>query len=321
MSSGIRPSTYAGELYPEDPEKLSTLLITLLDEDFVCMKEKRTHRAAFVPQSSLHCAGRISGKAYSTLFKGLDSRIKRIVIIAPMKQKPSGRIKTTPFSSAETPLGTVLFDTEKINLLTKNETLFEKMDGKREEKEFAVEIQLPLLRYIFNRTEYSVPILPLYVSSWPSEEQTKMLKSLSSTSFFLIVSDVCHYGSVFRYAPAEPELKGTIMLLRGKDDIKKHEHRGVKKQKIASMVEEINMLCLHYICLNSLDFFIEYMSKAGNNIPGLFGILLFLRLEIQGRWTLLAYGSSRELLSEKDVSVSYAAMAFTQTPRGAASSE
>ena len=106
-------------------------------------------------------------------------------------------------SEAETPLGNIRIDTDTVDRLTTDHPkLFKKLDAKLASVEHSVEMEFPILKFIFGEKDFKiVPILIGLVDEKLISSIAGALRELADDEriLFVISSDFCHWGKWYGY--------------------------------------------------------------------------------------------------------------------------
>lgn len=168
--------------------------------------------------------------------------------------------------------------------------------------EHSLEMQFPFLKYVLDKRQEDVRIVPILVGH-PSRQELSQLADVLYThlikegTIMLVSSDFCHWGQSFEYAPELSSFKTETGALH--DRIKRLDECGM--QAIEAGPE---------------NFFL-HLETTGNTICGREAIRLALELVQKGTlkdgcWKWLHYSQSSQLTSPKSTSsqVSYVSGAY-----------
>ena len=232
-----RPATHAGSWYLSDASKLSVDLDAYLISNlssigmFGADAVVDAHALISPHAGYTHC-GMTAGVAYAA-FACTNRPLSRLILLGPSHKFS---LKGCGISSAKeytTPLGKVPIDHPSVSSLSSAEG-FRLLTRAEDEAEHSLEMQMPLLvralqwrwkaqqegkvvsasfLMIATRPPHDAPIdpsitiLPILVGRERDfgETASKLLPYFSTPSTFCIISsDFCHYGSRFDYCPAFP---------------------------------------------------------------------------------------------------------------------
>jgi AmmeMemoRadiSam system protein B len=222
-------------------------------------------------------------------FLSIDpSHYSRVFVLGPSHRLAINYCALPDATSAETPFGELPIDVSvSQNLLSNFPNLFRKLDRPTFENEHSMEMQFPLLKYVFGKKD--ITIIPIMVGDL-SLQQTKDVAAIlreftdDEGTLVIISSDFCHWGKNYRYTFL-PD--GTLPVY----------------QKI----EQIDRSAALLIGRGDADKFAKFLSETGATICGRNAILIAMGLYDQYRAEFPAYSQSSRAISEEDSSVSYLA--------------
>lgn len=242
-------------------------------------------RAIIVP----HAGYRFCAKTAMHAFAQVNPELyDRAIVIGPSHRVPIPCCTIADATSAETPYGPIPFDTELAQtLLKKYSNLFEKLDIPTAEVEHSMEMEFPLLKYIFKDKPFK--IVPIMVGSIKNEKCTEVAAALEkecgdSRTLYVISSDFCHWGARFHFQYL-PDVPGKIY------------------QKIEAMDREATK---HIASCNPTNFE-TYLDRTKNTICGRKAILIMMRIFKQFKSQFPDYTHSSNITSNDDSCVSYMA--------------
>ncbi|HBC86150.1 MAG TPA: hypothetical protein DCZ94_04260 [Lentisphaeria bacterium] len=286
-------STLAGRWYPADKAELTKLLDGLYSK--AEGKELKDVIALIQP----HAGYQYSGRTAFCGIKSLDRTCKRIVIIGPTHYLPMSNVFSVPrYDSFETPLGKVAMDTEFIDKLLKEKSLFKDIPEALT-NEHSVQIQVPLLQYDFTIKNQkskieNPPGFPKIVFIIAGEcsletinEAGRIIKGLmDSETLLLISSDFTHYGASFGFVPF--------------------------KDNIPEKLKELDTSVYDFIEKKDSGGFLKYIKDTGDTVCGNMPIATALAmLPENSKCIKLYYTTSGEISGDYRNSVSYFSIAFT----------
>lgn len=137
----------------------------------------------------------------------LSEATKTVIVIGPSHTRYfENQVKLSQFDSLQTPLGNLQVDTEGIEkLIDQDSYLFSKSDMTMELKEHSLEMQYPVLKYLFDEMNLvHTKVIPLVISHFDGEELqrlvTLLFKVVDPKSTSIVVScDFTHWGGHFEY--------------------------------------------------------------------------------------------------------------------------
>eukprot|EP00792_Barthelona_sp_PAP020_P013080 TRINITY_DN807_c0_g1_i1.p1 TRINITY_DN807_c0_g1~~TRINITY_DN807_c0_g1_i1.p1 ORF type:complete len:285 (+),score=88.64 TRINITY_DN807_c0_g1_i1:163-1017(+) len=281
-----RPTSHAGSWYPNDPQRLKSMIEQYLEVDYrTNLKAIICPHAGFI--YSAPCAGHSFGQVDPNAFDN-------ICIIGP-SHRAYVSAAVSMFDEYETPLGSMRLNKEIVDKLLESPH-FSPLSTDADITEHCLELQLPFLAYIFKERLDSVKIIPILLGDVkPRLLAPALLEVLDERTLVVISSDFCHYGARnFDFAP-KPK----------------------NNQKVFELIENLDRQGIDLICDNDFRGFKEYLGKTGNTICGKIPILLLLALfelkypKVRGE--LLDYQQSSRIqkYSFNESSVSYAAVSFS----------
>jgi len=198
MDSTIRVASHAGSWYKNDPKLLAKEI-----GDYLSKSEKleqyNSLKSIIVPHAGYRHCGPTAGKSFININ---PSNYDRVVVLGPSHHKYFEACGLTPFESFETPFGNVKVDTETINKLLTNKKLFNTLSQTTDVKEHSIEMEMPFLKYIFNKKDFSlIPIMVGHNDFKINVEIGKALYDLyeDPKTLFVISSDFCHWGQKFGF--------------------------------------------------------------------------------------------------------------------------
>lgn len=283
----LRPATHAGSWYSKSPEKLAKEVSDWLgaSKDSIELS-----RFAIGPHAGYRFCGPVLGFTYSSL----PPDITKIVIMGPSHFKYFKGLRTTHFSSFETPLGAVDIDVDVVDELLENESktaTIQLLDEGSDLKEHSWEMHLPFIKAVAPNAK----LVPLLFGAGSrdldqlSSASVTLLKKLFSdpTCAFVVSSDFCHWGDGFDYTPFAD-----------------------RAPLIYKFIQKLDEQALDVLASGSSKNWAEYIKKTKNTICGEKPIGFLLKLgEESGtplKFKSLNYRQSSKVREAYDMSVSYA---------------
>jgi AmmeMemoRadiSam system protein B len=241
-------------------------------------------RAIVVPHAGYRYCVQTSMHAFAQLRPELYDRV---FVLGPSHSTPIACCTIADATSAESPLGPIPFDTDAVAaLLAEHPKLFEKLDRRTAEIEHSLEMEFPLLKFVFQAAPFK--IVPIMVGSiGPAkccEVAAALKKFAEPRTLFVISSDFCHWGDRFRYTYL-PEVPGEVW------------------QKI----ERLDRWATERISTGDPAEFACYLDETRNTICGRHPILIMMHLFPGSRIEWPHYSQSSNITSRHDSSVSYMA--------------
>ncbi|OHT13043.1 Protein MEMO1 [Tritrichomonas foetus] len=281
LANAILHASHMGTWYPAG-NQLTTMFDKAYSAASVSSSQKLV-RAIIVPHAGYSFCIRTSMNA----FKSIDpSLYDRVFVLGPSHQIPIRYCTIADASSAESPYGDIPFDVEVAeHLLNKFPSLFKKLDCRTAEIEHSLEIEFPILKYIFREKPFTlVPIMVGSISYKMCEKVAEALSEYASDprTLFVISSDFCHWGARFGYQYL-PEGDGKIY------------------QKITQLDKE----AADMIATGDSLKFKSYIDKTQNTICGRLPIMIMMHMFGEMEAEFPAYSLSENITSKYDSSVSY----------------
>ncbi len=279
-------STLAGRWYPADKEQLSKMLGELYAK--AEGKENKDIIALIQP----HAGYQYSGKTAFCGLRSLPGTYKRIVIIGPTHSHSMRNVYCVPkYDSFETPLGKVQMDTEFIDRLLKEKSLFKDIP-EAFANEHSVQIQVPLLQYAWEKRKADdFPKIVFIIAGQCSFETMKeaggiLSKMMDADTLLLVSSDFTHYGPNYDYVPF--------------------------RENIPEKLKELDLGAFSTIEKKDAAGFLKYVADTGDTICGYMPIATVLTmLPGESKCIKLDYTTSGEVVGDYRNSVSYFSIAFT----------
>ncbi|GAA6039312.1 hypothetical protein JCM8097_003257 [Rhodosporidiobolus ruineniae] len=209
-SSTTRNASHAGSWYTDDGDKLDQQLSAWLaatenpkESDPLKETPVKGCKAIIGPHAGYSYSGPAAAFAYRSIDVG---KIKRVFVLGPSHHYYLDGCALSQCSKYETPIGDLPLDRATIAELEATGK-FELMDQGTDEDEHSLEMHLPYIRKVFEGRD--IQIVPILVGAIAtSKEQTYgalLAPYLADPStFFVISSDFCHWGTRFRYTHYHP---------------------------------------------------------------------------------------------------------------------
>ena len=292
MKSTIRQASHAGDWYDDDPKQLSKELSNYLSASKQ-YSESNSLKSIIVPHSGLEYGGPVAAKAFINVNPAI---FDRVVILGPSHYEYFKGCGLTSFKKFETPFGDVDVDTETVNNLLGDSKNFFSFPQSCDVQEHSIEMEMPFLKYIFNKKKFS--IVPMVVGDGNLNNNIQLGKCLydlyeDPKTLFVISSDFCHWGRDFDYT-----------------------YYNKKFKNIWESTEDLDKQALDIISEMNPKKFDDYMKKTKNTICGSKPITIVLSIieEYQKRhqdkkisFDTAGYSQSEKVKSMNGSSVSYAA--------------
>ncbi|KAH0790680.1 Protein MEMO1 [Histomonas meleagridis] len=276
-------ATHMGSWYPTG-SKLTSMLQKAYEDATVTQQPGRL-RSIIVPHAGYAYCVQTSMHA----FKAIDpTQFNRVFVLGPSHHLPISYCTIADANIAESPFGNIPIDTEVAkNLTTKYPSLFKKLDIKTAEIEHSMEMEFPLLKYIFKDIEFSiVPIMVGHISFDVCKSVAEALQEYAADprTLFVISSDFCHWGARFGY-----------------------QHLPDGDGRIYERIEQLDREATEMIATGDPGKFEAYLKRTKNTICGRFAITVMMNLYPEMRAEFPHYSQSSKVMSMRESSVSYMA--------------
>ena len=292
----VRPATYAGTCYPDDPDELRELLDEYLENPGLA-PDSPAPVGVFVPHIDPRVGGHIYGPAYNALRK---SDADTFVILGVPHYMNYDRFMFSRMDF-DTPLGVLPTDTEFIERFREKLSFDLTEDEIAHRQEHSIEFQAIFLRHVFpDRDIRIVPVLTSalfeYVESGEGNADadnflTELYETLAETGkelgrkvAWVASVDFCHIGKKFGDSfPAAEKL----------EEIREHDEKLIEQ-----MIRP------------DAEGFLQRLVDVRNRfrVCGTSPMYAFLRSVQPARGTLLGYDQWDE--TEQESAVSFASLAF-----------
>lgn len=286
------PATHAGSWYPRG-KPLTNMLTSAFETATVNESAKGKVKAIVVPHAGYEYC--ISTSTYA--FKSIDpSNFNRCIIIGPSHRIYITHCTIADATTFETPYGEIPFDTQSAEHLTKEHPkLFKKLDIKTASAEHSLEMECPILKFLFDQKNKSFSVLPIMIGSINDKTAKEVASALAPIvndpqTLLVVSSDFCHWGNDFEYTYLPKDAKGTI-----NEKIEALDREGMKN-----------------ISTCDVSKFAEFIDRTGDTICGEVPIKIAMQA-IDGKYNVEwpHYSqSSPNLRSQRESCVSYAAGIF-----------
>ncbi|GAA5891600.1 hypothetical protein JCM6882_004525 [Rhodosporidiobolus microsporus] len=334
-STSTRQASHAGSWYTDNARKLDEqlsgwLAATEKPQEGDALKEipVKGCKAIIGP----HAGYSYSGPAAAFAYRSIDvENIKRVFVLGPSHHYYLDGCALSQCTKYGTPIGDLPLDRETISELEATGE-FELMDKSTDEDEHSIEMHLPYIRKVFEGRD--IQIVPILVGSISTTSEQKYGALLAPyladpSTFFVISSDFCHWGSRFRYTHYHPPASTT--LSDGKSLTSSNFSSAVPDGDVWRGIEKLDKLGMETISFSlssasdSADKppstahqqFASYLKATKNTICGRhpIGVLLgaLSELEKDEQWKSrgmrcewVRYEQSSQVKKLADSSVSYA---------------
>ena len=292
MKGNTRIAYHAGSWYKDDPSSLAKEIGDYLSKS-ERLDQYQSLKSIIVPHAGYRFCGPTAGKSFININ---PENYNRVVVLGPSHHEYFKACGLTPFDSFETPFGDVKIDTDTVNKLLGNKSLFFTLPQTTDVKEHSIEMEMPFLKYIFNKKDFSlIPIMVGHNDLMTNTEIGKALYDLyeDPKTLFVISSDFCHWGQNF----------GFTYYNKNYDNIWEST-KDLDKQAL-DIISEMNSA--------KLD---QYFKKTRNTICGRNPITIVLSIiekykknhvDKKLSFDTVGYSQSNKVKSMYETSVSYAA--------------
>ena len=241
-----------------------------------------------VPHAGYMYSGAVAAYAYAAL---RAYSYARVVVLAPSHYCRFRGAALLDWDGFETPLGRVAIDRASVAALRRQPLFLEydtAFDG-----EHSLEIQLPFLRRVLPEAQ----VVPLLLGDLDADDCSRVAAALAQLdrrdTFFLVSSDLTHYGARFGYLPFPAD-----------DD-----------RAVRSRLRDLAFGAIDAVCAGDLDGFRSYVASTGATICGRTPIAVFLELHRRrSAGKLVCYRTSLDVTGDYEHCVSYASIAFSKAP-------
>jgi len=291
MDSTTRIAYHSGSWYEDDPKLLAKEIGSYLSNDD--KKENfNSLKSIIVPHAGYTFCGPTAGKSFININ---PSNFDRAVVLGPSHHVGFKACGLTPYESFETPFGDVKVDTNTINKLLSKKDLFFTLPESVDVKEHSIEMEMPFLKYIFNKKDFSlVPIMVGHNDLLTNTEIGKALYDLyeDPKTLFVISSDFCHWGQNFGFTYYNNQF-----------------------ENISDSTRDLDMQALQIISEMNSAKMDQYFKKTRNTICGRNPITIVLSIienykknhsDKKLSFDTVGYSQSNKAKSKYDSSVSYA---------------
>ena len=291
MDSTTRIAYHSGSWYEDDPKLLAKEIGGYLSNDD--KKENfNSLKSIIVPHAGYTFCGPTAGKSFININ---PSNFDRAVVLGPSHHVGFQACGLTPYESFETPFGDVKVDTNTINKLLAKKDLFFTLPESVDVKEHSIEMEMPFLKYIFNKKDFSlVPIMVGHNDLLTNTEIGKALYDLyeDPKTLFVISSDFCHWGQNFGFTYYNNQFGN-----------------------ISDSTRDLDMQALQIISEMNSAKMDQYFKKTRNTICGRNPITIVLSIienykknhsDKKLSFDTVGYSQSNKAKSKYDSSVSYA---------------
>lgn len=192
-----KPS-FAGSFYPENPDELTNLLNSYMQEEKILYKSK----AIIVPHAGVYYSGHAAMRGFQHL-----ELSENIFIFAPSHHHNFNNIALTEYTYFDTPLGSIEVNNRIIKEIKEQYPSI--ISNEVFEMEHSIEVQLPFLQHLFSPKTQSaidfvkglkkigkkIKIIPILIGKCDYRLISDIISNYWETSSFVISSDLSHFYS------------------------------------------------------------------------------------------------------------------------------
>ena len=183
----IRQPAVAGAFYPDDPEKLQTVVHDMLQD---VDQRDLSPKALIVPHAGYIYSGPVAASGYH-LLEPYRKKIRRVVLLGPSHQIPFEGLAVPDADYFTTPLGNISIDTGVVQQLSQFSQI--QVLPEAHAHEHSLEVQLPFLQTCLENFNL-VPLVVGHASALVVAEIIDFLWGKEDT-LIIISSDLSHYHS------------------------------------------------------------------------------------------------------------------------------
>jgi AmmeMemoRadiSam system protein B len=290
-SGFVRGMSHAGEWYPTD-ESLAQMMKASFYYAPATEDAKRNVVGIVAPHSCYVVCLRTAAKAYSRVN---PDNYDTIILLGTCHHIPLLACLVSAATSVETPFGNLEVDVDTCRgLCESNPSLFAFMSQETDEAEHSLEMQYPIIRWVFQARP--VRLIPILVGCLNEEREAADARIIgplikAARTLFVISSDFTHWGEIFKWTRMANSRKLLVQQLKLHDD------------KAINIISQFNA--------DHFRFFIEETNGA---ICGCYAISLILVLLNARRYSVELVDRTElcPILAMSDFSISYVAIVFTK---------
>ncbi|EDO06391.2 Memo-like family protein [Babesia bovis T2Bo] len=288
----MRRSIHAGSWYSNDAEILTEQI------DQALSQAVEPFGSALKYIISPH-----AGYAYSLKTAGMSygiidtKKVNTVFILGPSHHLPLKGCAVDVSSTLQTPFGELQVDNDITTELLKGKC-FKELSKRNSEEEHSIEMQLPILHYVANKSNADhIKVVPIVVGYMLNEGLEDVGQALlpyfeKEDTIFVISSDFCHFGKRFGFTRT------------GFED---------QDMPIWKAIESLDLDGVKLIVEHDLEGFLAYLRKTKNTICGRHPIEVLLKLismsQLKITSKMLSYTQSSKCSERSDSSVSYCSIA------------
>lgn len=294
----IRRFTYAGVLYPGEPQVIRDTLERLYKTQSADSGERGKLVACVVPHSGWGLCGELIAKSFAELTEG---QFERVIILAPSHYLTFNGCSLPSVQGFATPLGVVRVDFEQLEQFSVSPYFdmysihrnVKKGSPRIHEEEYSVEVVLPFLQYKLKKFSIVPVLVGEFKDSSGKESQivysgivNMLRRAIKEKTLIVLSTDLTPWGATFNYTPGDVD---SMLTAQRKLD------------------EELIDLILRKDLEGLQDFF----DRTRAPVCGKYAIYLFVALlpkDAEG--VVLGYEQSGNKMNLKDTSLGFASINF-----------
>jgi hypothetical protein len=203
----VRPPAFAGTFYPADAAACLDQVRSFVDDADLSAPAVRRKRwiGGIVPHAGWVCSGAIAGQTIAALSAAATGRTVDVVVVFGAVHSPEPLDCAALGDSArwDVPGGGLDVPAELERRLAESSANLFCVDERFHEREHAVEVELPMIRYAWPHAT----VLPVEVPVVDMAERIGMataraIQKSNLAAVYLASSDLTHYGPAYRFTPA-----------------------------------------------------------------------------------------------------------------------
>ncbi|KAK8881565.1 hypothetical protein M9Y10_004309 [Tritrichomonas musculus] len=283
-----REMTHGGEWYPTD-EQLDQMMKASFYYAPATDREQKNVVGIIAPHSCYSVCLKTAAKAYARID---PTEYQNIYILGTCHNIPLAACMVSQASEVITPFGSIKVNEDICHsLVNEHRSLFQYMPEYVDDNEHSLEMQYPLIRYVFG--DQNPKIIPILVGSLNDEREEKIaniLKPLITApgSLFIISSDFTHWGEIFKFT----------------------QFANMKKP-LSSQPLLFDNKAMQIIAGFNYDHFRFHIEEIKGSICGCYAICLMLHILNEGyKAEMVDRTQLSQILCSTDFSISYVAIVF-----------
>ena len=181
----VRPAAVAGLFYPDDPDRLRSVLHRLLTGDEAPHPRAK---ALIVPHAGYPFSGSVAAALYRRLTPWAE-QIRRVVLLGPSHRVPLEGMAVPSVSAFMTPLGAIELDAAGIELALSLPEV--RINDRAHAAEHSLEVQLPFVQTLLPDAR----LVPIVVGQVSAVSVSAVIDHLwgGDETLMIISSDLSHY--------------------------------------------------------------------------------------------------------------------------------